>query len=172
MSLNIVSETYNALPSLYANAGDWLDCEVQFFSRTDYESEDLQRLVYKSVAGQYWLEISVGDDWTNYGFAVGQNIELQTTWYYWDIVAPGAETAPQTWNVVITYITGNKMYIDQALIAIPNGGKRNPREAGRLKAQGVKAGVSDLLLPFSSQGAHGLWIEMKAGRNKLTPNQA
>lgn len=47
------------------------------------------------------------------------------------------------------------------LIAIPNGGKRNPREAARLKAQGVKAGVSDLLLALPLNNKAGLWIEMK-----------
>ena len=47
------------------------------------------------------------------------------------------------------------------LFHIPNGGKRNPREAGRLKAMGVKSGVSDLFLPVPMGKYHGLWIEMK-----------
>lgn len=47
------------------------------------------------------------------------------------------------------------------LFAIPNGGRRNAREAARLKAQGVKAGVSDLMLAIPSKEHHGLWIEMK-----------
>lgn len=47
------------------------------------------------------------------------------------------------------------------LYAIPNGGTRNPREAGRLKLQGVKAGVSDLHLALPINGKAGLWIEMK-----------
>ena len=47
------------------------------------------------------------------------------------------------------------------LIAVPNGGLRNPIEAALLRAEGAKAGVSDLLLPIARQGAHGLWIEMK-----------
>lgn len=36
------------------------------------------------------------------------------------------------------------------LFAIPNGGKRNAREAARLKAEGVTPGVPDLFLqlPF------------------------
>lgn len=44
---------------------------------------------------------------------------------------------------------------------IPNGGKRGEREAARLKAQGVKAGVPDLCLPVPRGGYHGLYIEMK-----------
>lgn len=47
------------------------------------------------------------------------------------------------------------------LIHIPNGGKRDTREAGRLKAMGVKRGVSDLFLPVARGEYHGLWVEMK-----------
>lgn len=47
------------------------------------------------------------------------------------------------------------------LIAIPNGGKRNIREAARLKQQGVKSGVSDLFLALPRGNYGGLWIEMK-----------
>lgn len=48
------------------------------------------------------------------------------------------------------------------LYAIPNGGRRDAREGARMKAQGIKAGVSDLHLPIPVAGSHGLWIEMKA----------
>lgn len=47
------------------------------------------------------------------------------------------------------------------LAAIPNGGRRNAREAALMKAEGVKAGVSDLVLALARNGFHGLWIEMK-----------
>lgn len=57
------------------------------------------------------------------------------------------------------------------LFAIPNGGDRHPATAARLKAEGVRRGVSDVFLPVPSQGYHGLWIEMKAGRNKPTTEQ-
>lgn len=46
--------------------------------------------------------------------------------------------------------------------AIPNGGGRSKREAGRLKAEGVRAGVSDIFCALPSAGQHGLWIEMKS----------
>lgn len=42
------------------------------------------------------------------------------------------------------------------IFAIPNGGKRNIKEATRLKLQGVSAGIPDLYIP-----EWGLWIEMK-----------
>lgn len=54
---------------------------------------------------------------------------------------------------------------------IPNGGKRNTAEAARFKAQGVKAGVSDLFLPAAHGGYFGLYIEMKYGKNKPTDQQ-
>ncbi|SCY03476.1 VRR-NUC domain-containing protein [Ruminococcus sp. YE282] len=54
---------------------------------------------------------------------------------------------------------------------IPNGGSRNKLEAANLKRQGVKAGVPDLFLPVSRGGYHGLFIELKCGKNKTTAKQ-
>jgi len=63
-------------------------------------------------------------------------------------------------------------YPELALIYhIPNGGSRNALEAANLKRQGVKAGVPDLCLPVARGGFHGLYIEMKYGKNKTTENQ-
>ena len=60
-------------------------------------------------------------------------------------------------------------YPDLIIYAVPNGGSRNVREAQRLKAEGVLAGVADLvvLLP---QGK-SLYIEMKVKGNRQTDNQ-
>lgn len=57
------------------------------------------------------------------------------------------------------------------LFAIPNGGLRNKVVAVRMKAEGIKAGVPDICLAFPSGGFFGLFIEMKAGKNKTTPTQ-
>ncbi len=57
------------------------------------------------------------------------------------------------------------------LFHVPNGGKRNAREAARLQTQGVIAGVADLFLPYPSREYHGLFIELKAEGGKLTDNQ-
>lgn len=55
------------------------------------------------------------------------------------------------------------------LFAVPNGGGRSKAEGGRLKAEGVKPGVPDLMLPVARQGYHGLFIEMKrAGGGRLS----
>lgn len=58
----------------------------------------------------------------------------------------------------------------EVLYAIPNGGYRHTREATALKRQGVKAGVSDICLPLARGKYHGLYIELKVGKNK--PSEA
>lgn len=61
----------------------------------------------------------------------------------------------------------------EVLIAIPNGGERGKVSASKAKAEGVKAGVSDLFLPCARHGYHGLWLELKrliGGRE--SPEQA
>lgn len=56
------------------------------------------------------------------------------------------------------------------IFAIPNGGQRTKAAGGKLKAEGVKAGVPDLFLPVARHNAHGMFIEMKFGSGK--PSQA
>ena len=68
------------------------------------------------------------------------------------------------------WVTGKIPDID-LLYHIPNGGSRHPKEAANLKRQGVKAGVPDLCLPAPRGELHGLYIEMKAGKNKPTDLQ-
>lgn len=57
------------------------------------------------------------------------------------------------------------------MFAVPNGGHRNYLEAVNLKRQGVRSGVPDLMLPVPKGKYHGLFIEMKFGKNKPTKNQ-
>lgn len=57
------------------------------------------------------------------------------------------------------------------LYHIPNGGKRGKAEAQVLKQMGVKAGVSDLFLPYPRGKYHGMYIEMKYGKNTTTTEQ-
>lgn len=45
---------------------------------------------------------------------------------------------------------------------VPNGGHRHKLVAMKLKQQGVKAGVPDLVLPMARGGFFGLYIEFKA----------
>lgn len=54
---------------------------------------------------------------------------------------------------------------------IPNGGSRSSTEAVKLKRMGVKKGISDICLPFPHGKYHGLYIEMKYGKNVTTQEQ-
>lgn len=57
------------------------------------------------------------------------------------------------------------------LFAVPNGGHRSKATAGKLKAEGVRAGVWDLWLPVRRRPWSGLVVEMKMKPNRLTPVQ-
>lgn len=54
------------------------------------------------------------------------------------------------------------------LIHVPNGGYRTPAEAARFKAQGVVAGVPDLVICARGQM---LMLELKAKRGRLSSAQ-
>lgn len=68
------------------------------------------------------------------------------------------------------------------MFAIPNGGvrpfkfdkdgNRYSTQANKLKAEGVKAGVPDIFLPYPKGKHHGLFIELKVGNVRPTENQA
>lgn len=59
------------------------------------------------------------------------------------------------------------------LFAVPNGGARRLREAQIMKAEGVTAGVSDLILLVARGGYNALCIEMKreSSSSRLSPAQ-
>ena len=55
-------------------------------------------------------------------------------------------------------------YLDMRKVcywAVPNGGSRSKREAGRLKAEGVKAGVPDLTIVYDGM-YYGLEVKKPA----------
>ena len=62
-------------------------------------------------------------------------------------------------------------YPNAIIAAIPNGGKRSAITASILKDEGVLAGMPDLIIPCARKGYNGLFIEMKYGKNRLSPNQ-
>jgi len=74
----------------------------------------------------------------------------------------------------------------ELLHAIPNGGGRPSKqrfdvstgrmvrysvEAAKQKAEGVKRGVPDVMLPVARQGFHGLYIELKAEGGRPSKEQ-
>lgn len=65
-----------------------------------------------------------------------------------------------------------------AIYHVPNGGKRSKVEAAILKGMGVRAGVSDLVIPvpilhrpLAGNETVGLYIELKAKGGRLTADQ-
>ena len=61
--------------------------------------------------------------------------------------------------------------LSKLLFAVPNGGARRKIEGAIMKAEGVLAGVSDLILLYPSAGFHALCIEMKTEKGKQQPSQ-
>ena len=57
------------------------------------------------------------------------------------------------------------------MFAIPNGTRTSMDIARRMKAEGVKKGVSDICLPLPRGGSHGLYIEMKSDTGSASPEQ-
>jgi hypothetical protein len=58
------------------------------------------------------------------------------------------------------------------LYHVPNGGMRSKATAGKLRAEGVKAGVPDVCLPVARGGYHGLYVELKRRKGgKLSDKQ-
>lgn len=55
---------------------------------------------------------------------------------------------------------------------IPNEGKRSRGTGGRMKAEGMKAGVPDVCLPVARGGWHGLYIEMKKQGGTVSKEQS
>ena len=58
------------------------------------------------------------------------------------------------------------------LFAVPNGTNTGKRQGAYSKAEGLKAGVPDIVLPVARGGFHALFIELKVGKNKATLKQA
>ncbi len=54
---------------------------------------------------------------------------------------------------------------------VPNGGYRHRTTAVKMKIIGQKPGVPDIFLPVPRGGIHGLFIELKNGKNRTTEAQ-
>ena len=60
---------------------------------------------------------------------------------------------------------------DKLIFAVPNGGSRHIREAANLKRQGVKPGVSDVIVLIPKKGFASLCIEFKTKVGKQSEYQ-
>lgn len=59
-------------------------------------------------------------------------------------------------------------YPQHLIVAIPNGGQRSAVEAAIMQAEGVTAGMPDLMILIPGRV---LFVEMKYGKNKATEKQ-
>lgn len=57
------------------------------------------------------------------------------------------------------------------LFAVPNGGYRDKTTGAKMKAEGVLAGVADIILLLHNRHYHGLAIEMKTATGKQRDSQ-
>ena len=59
----------------------------------------------------------------------------------------------------------------QLAFAVPNGGARSAITGAMMKAEGVKKGVPDIMLPVARGVYHGLFVEMKRPGGQVSDEQ-
>lgn len=69
---------------------------------------------------------------------------------------------------LVNWFRDNFKEPDYIIFAVPNGGFRGIKEAGRLKAEGVLSGVSDIIILTHNKV---IFLEMKNAKGKLSKAQ-
>lgn len=87
------------------------------------------------------------------------------------LALPGTEHAHQVALFCWAALNFERWPDLRLMFAIPNGGLRDKVVAANLKAEGVRAGVSDIMLPIPKGGYHGFFLELKVGKNKPSNDQ-
>jgi hypothetical protein len=60
---------------------------------------------------------------------------------------------------------------DNFIFHIANERRTSPQAGALLKRMGVKAGVSDIFIARPSRGYHGMFMEIKSEKGKVSPSQ-
>jgi fructose/tagatose bisphosphate aldolase len=72
---------------------------------------------------------------------------------------------------VVNWFTHNYPDLADDFHHFANERKCSMQQGRLLKRMGVKKGVADFFLALAIGGFHGLWIELKTEKGKLTPEQ-
>lgn len=80
----------------------------------------------------------------------------------------GAEQIEQI--KVMDWVRHNNL--QEIILHIANERSCTPQHGAILKRMGVMKGVSDLFITRARRGYHGAWIELKASKGKLSPEQS
>jgi len=83
----------------------------------------------------------------------------------------GGMSEHQTQKAFFDWATRQKIEGVEMMFAVPNGGQRHPAVAAKLKAEGVKPGVPDVMWPTARGGFVGLAIEFKHGDGNPSAEQ-
>ncbi len=57
------------------------------------------------------------------------------------------------------------------MFAIPNAAKRSYAQVSYMKSEGLVAGIADIFLMCPKSGYHGMFIELKSAKGKLSDSQ-
>ena len=102
----VTNETYNSLNSLYANAGDWVDCTFEFSTKFYIGSGISAPFTYTNTGTQFFISsptIDFGAD----GFIAGDTIRIEYTHY----LGGGF----QSYVRVIDFVNGGNLFLTVAL---------------------------------------------------------
>ncbi len=75
-------------------------------------------------------------------------------------------------DLILKWLEYTLPHIRKRICSIPNSGLRSKAEGARQVQLGLKAGMPDLFMFMSYGGFHGLFIELKWGKNTLTDSQS
>jgi len=90
------------------------------------------------------------------------------------VTAKNAETEHQIQTAVIQWWAMTCHFFglsEKILFAIPNGGARHVLTGKKLKAEGVRSGVPDMMLAAPNDRYNGLFIELKKPKGRATKAQ-